>query len=265
MAQHELDQHLRPARAADLGGPAGQRLVAQPAQQAAAAEGQVDDHGHAALGRQRQQALLGFARVERVVDLQEVELLGAQHRLDLAVGRRGVVRDADVAHAALVLPAAQGREVRAPVDQVVHLHQVDALGAQAREGLLHLRDAGLAAARSRPWWRGRPWRAGSMRPAGRRWSASERPYIGELSITVPPAANRASSTPGSRWYSALPGATSKPIQVPQPTTGRASCVEGMGRVFIFVVFDFRGLGEGRERPRGGKRQRQRPGAATGCG
>ena len=66
-------------------------------------------------------------------------------------------------------------------------------------------------------------------------TASARPYIGELSITLPPAANSASSTPGRRWYSALPGATSKPIQVPQPTTGRASRVEGMGRVFMRMV------------------------------
>jgi hypothetical protein len=52
--------------------------------------------------------------------------------------------------------------------------------------------------------------------------SSERPYIGELSITVPPAAKRASSTPGKRLYSSLPGRWSKPIQVPQPITGKAS-------------------------------------------
>ncbi|MNR32794.1 hypothetical protein D3C85_1504130 [compost metagenome] len=65
--------------------------------------------------------------------------------------------------------------------------------------------------------------------------SSERPYIGELSITVPPAAKSASSTPGRRWYSSVSGRRSKPIQVPQPTTGRASFVEGMGRVVICIA------------------------------
>ena len=51
----------------------GSGLAQQPAQQAAAAERHVDDHRDAALGRQRQQAPLGLAVVERVVDLQEVE------------------------------------------------------------------------------------------------------------------------------------------------------------------------------------------------
>jgi hypothetical protein len=46
----------------------------------------------AASGRRRCSA---SAVVERVVDLQEVELLGAQHLLDLGIGRRGVVGDAE--------------------------------------------------------------------------------------------------------------------------------------------------------------------------
>ncbi len=44
------------------------------------------------------------------------------------------------------LPVAQGREMHLPVDQVVDLHEVDALRAQAPHRRFHLRDAGLAAA-----------------------------------------------------------------------------------------------------------------------
>ena len=78
MAQHELEQHLRPARAADLAGPGGQRLARRLAQQPAAAERLVDDHRDAALRRERQQAPLGVALVERVVDLHEVEPFSAR-------------------------------------------------------------------------------------------------------------------------------------------------------------------------------------------
>ena len=59
-------------------GPRRQRLRLQAAQQAAAAERQVDDHRDAAFGGERQQAPLGFAIVDRVVDLQEVEPFSAR-------------------------------------------------------------------------------------------------------------------------------------------------------------------------------------------
>ncbi|CFP65228.1 Uncharacterised protein [Bordetella pertussis] len=54
--------------------------------------------------------------------------------------------DADVADAAGGLPFAQHRQVGAPVEQVVDLHEVDALAAQLAQRRLHLRQAGGAAA-----------------------------------------------------------------------------------------------------------------------
>ena len=48
LAQHELEQDLRPARASDVASPGGQGSASQPAQQGAAAEGAVDQHGNAA-------------------------------------------------------------------------------------------------------------------------------------------------------------------------------------------------------------------------
>ncbi len=221
----QLVQPISPAHA-------GSGLSRKPAQQATAAEGHVDDHRHAALGRQRQQALLGLARVERVVDLQEVELLGAQHGLDLVVGRGRVVRDADVAHAAFLLPAAQRGEVRAPVDEVVHLHQVHALACAAARTIAPSAQCRPRGPRSRPWWRERLCRAASLRPAVRRWF----PRSGRTSASCrspcrrPRTGRRARRE--ARLYSSLPGRWSKPIQVPQPITGRASWVEGMGRVFM---------------------------------
>ena len=55
------------------------------------------------------------------------------------------------------------------------------------------------------------------------------PYIGELSITEPPAANRISSTPASGRRSSGRLPTSKVRQVPQPTTGSISPEEGILR------------------------------------
>ena len=147
MGEHEFEQHLRPGLATDVGGPRGQRLAEHRSQQAAPAEGPVDDHRDAAILRQREQPLLGRAVVERVVELDEIQRLGAHHRLELGIGAGRVVRDAEVADAALFLPGAQRRELRLPVDQVVDLHQVDAVGAKELDRPFHLRDAGFTSAR----------------------------------------------------------------------------------------------------------------------
>ena len=56
------------------------------------------------------------------------------------------MRDADGAHAALLLPVEQRLGVCGDVDEVMHLHEVHHLHAQALERGLHLLDAVLAAA-----------------------------------------------------------------------------------------------------------------------
>src|SRR5947207_4299310 len=55
--------------------------------------------------------------------------------------------DADVAKAALRFPLAHGRELRLEIDQIVHLHEVDPLGLEPRQGALHRIDSGLFTAR----------------------------------------------------------------------------------------------------------------------
>jgi hypothetical protein len=47
----------------------------------------------------------------------------------------------EIPEPALGLPAAHGVKLRAPVDHVVDLHQVDRVGAEQAEGILHLGDA----------------------------------------------------------------------------------------------------------------------------
>ena len=73
----------------------------------------------------RQQPLLGRARRDRIVELRELEALGAQHRLELGVRADGVVRDAGVTDLAVALQLPQRRDVRAPVEQVVDLQQIE--------------------------------------------------------------------------------------------------------------------------------------------
>src|SRR3981081_913538 len=54
----ELQDELRPARRAEFGRPFGERLILEPVGQRALPERPVDDHGDAALRRQRQQPRL---------------------------------------------------------------------------------------------------------------------------------------------------------------------------------------------------------------
>src|SRR3546814_9565681 len=56
------------------------------------------------------------------------------------------MRNADIAKASVRFPVAQRRQMRAPVEQVVNLHQVDAFRAESGEGLEHLPDAALPSA-----------------------------------------------------------------------------------------------------------------------
>ena len=50
-----------------------------------ATEGQIDHHRHAAIGRQRNDALAGVAVIQSVIDLNEVESLLLHRLLELAV------------------------------------------------------------------------------------------------------------------------------------------------------------------------------------
>ena len=68
MRNDELENDLRPARAADLRGPAGQRIASDLSEQLAFAKRPVDDHADTAVPRQRKDALFDLA-VENVVTI----------------------------------------------------------------------------------------------------------------------------------------------------------------------------------------------------
>ncbi len=90
------------------------------------AEGPVDDHGNAALRRQRQEPVLRLAVDDVVGELHEVERLAAHDLLEEIVPpafRRG---DADIADLSGRLHLEQRLEMRLPGDQIVHLHEIEA-------------------------------------------------------------------------------------------------------------------------------------------
>ena len=143
MRHDVLQEELRPARAIEFRRPRRQRPALRRIEQATAAERQVDHDAHAALARERQQALVRAAVVEREIHLDEVESLLAHHRLEglvLAIVRGG---GAEIADALGRLEFAQLRELRLDILQVVHGNQVERPALQMAERLLDLLPAGV--------------------------------------------------------------------------------------------------------------------------
>src|SRR5687768_6140614 len=89
-------------------------------------EGAIDDDGDPALARDRENALLDLAVENVVADLHEVERLRAQELLDLGVTPSLRCRDADISDLSRRFHREEHREVVLPVDEIVHLHQVEA-------------------------------------------------------------------------------------------------------------------------------------------
>ena len=115
----------------------GSGLPADFAEQRVAAERQVDQHGGAGVARGRQQHLFGIAVAERIIDLEEIGFLARQYfgdRIILPVEAR---RHADVAAEALFFPFAQQAEIVIRIADVPRLHQIDAVGLEAAQRILH--------------------------------------------------------------------------------------------------------------------------------
>src|SRR3954463_16711030 len=107
MRREVLEEELGPGRHRELRSPRRQLLALHPLERAAAAEGGVDEHGHAAIGGERKDALLDVARVDRVIDLDEVERLLAHQLLERVVLPRKACRRADVTETSRLLHLAE--------------------------------------------------------------------------------------------------------------------------------------------------------------
>ena len=102
IAEEILEEELRPTAGERLC-PVGKLLAVHGAKQPAAAERQRSQHAAFHLGGERQDALLRFAVIDRIVDLHEIRLFTLQDRdrRKIPVPGRG---DADVAAHTLLLP-----------------------------------------------------------------------------------------------------------------------------------------------------------------
>ena len=148
IAQQIFQEKLRPG-VGEGARPVGDLLAAHRAKEPRPAERQSGKHGGFDLRRRRQDALFGFAVVERIVDLHEIGLLAQQHGLDraeVAVPRRG---DADVAAHALRLPVLELGQRLMRIAHIVKLQEIELLRLQARLRALEL--GGVR--RLRAWWR----------------------------------------------------------------------------------------------------------------
>src|SRR5690606_1836472 len=81
----ELQEKLRPARAADLGGPWREGVPLEPADERALPEGPVDDDADPPLLRERQDARFDLPVEDVVGDLDEIDPLAAHDALDLGM------------------------------------------------------------------------------------------------------------------------------------------------------------------------------------
>src|SRR5947208_10223498 len=125
MRDDELENDLRPARAADLRRPAGQRMALDLSEQLAFAKRTISDHSDAAVPRQRKDAIFDLA-VENVVgDLNEVERLGAHDPLDFAVPTPFRGGDSYIAEPADRLHREQRPQMLLPGEEIVDLQQIE--------------------------------------------------------------------------------------------------------------------------------------------
>ena len=140
MGDDVLEEYLPPTAAVDIGSPVRQVLAAHGGKQLTPSEGPVDQHGHTPVDGQRQDPLGGGPVSQRVIDLDEIQRVGAHEMLDLFVLAHPVRGDANMGDPALGFPLEQGIELDVGATKVMHLHQVDR-GTQAGERPFHALDA----------------------------------------------------------------------------------------------------------------------------
>ena len=107
----------------------------------------IDNDGNALFVRQRQQAGFRFPISEVVCQLDEVDRLGGHDAFQIGVAAPVGRRNANVAKLPRLLQGKKKLEICLPIDQIVHLKQVEAADAPAPTGLLQL-PAGVGCRRS---------------------------------------------------------------------------------------------------------------------
>jgi hypothetical protein len=89
----------------------------------------IRDHRDSALLRQCQNAFLRFRFHQRIIDLEEIELLVPQQLFDFAQSSGSVMRDPRCSESGLAFSNLQSCELCVYVHEIMHLHQVDSIRA----------------------------------------------------------------------------------------------------------------------------------------
>ena len=138
MRYDKLEEQLRPVLAVEFAGVGRQPSAAHGRKQVAAVERSIDDDSELALRNERQQPLFHAAVGEVVGELHEVELLAQQRALHFGVLQSFRGREADIADLPRRLEFLQRFEMRFPLNQVVDVHEVEALHTPQTPRLIEL-------------------------------------------------------------------------------------------------------------------------------
>ena len=166
-----------------------------------------------------------------VGDLHEIDRLVRHDPLDLGVAAAFGGGDPDIAQLPIRLHGEQRLEVPLPGDQIVHLEQIEPRHAPVRARLLDLiwpdrrrvRDPDLVGREHA--------RSDSRACAARSRSSPARSHTSARSRScLPPASKKAAITAAHSSWSTRSSPTLKVIQLPRPTTGNGSPVDGIGLV-----------------------------------
>ena len=136
--EDELQDELRPARRAEFGRPFGEWLILEPVGQRALPERPVDNHGNAALRRQRQQPLLRLAVDDVVGELHEIDRLVPHYLFEKIMAAPFGRRDSNVAHRTSRLHLEERLQMRLPGEEIVNLNEVEPWHAPEATRLLDL-------------------------------------------------------------------------------------------------------------------------------
>src|SRR5436190_24209169 len=90
-------------------------------------EGPINEHGDAALLRQREDFFFCFAFHDRVINLDEVEFFSFKNLCDLSKRAGLVMGHTDIPHPFLSFPFPYRAELSVSIDQVMHVPQFDGM------------------------------------------------------------------------------------------------------------------------------------------
>src|SRR3954467_9067682 len=110
---------MRPLIASEFGKEIRQSPAPDMMKQITTTEGTINEHGDAALLRQREDFFFCFPFHDRVIDLDEVEFFSVKNFCDLSKGAGLVMGHTDIPQSSLSFPFPHRAELSVDIDQVM--------------------------------------------------------------------------------------------------------------------------------------------------